>query len=263
MVINLNLGGLKRALRGLLYVKKVKVVDGKKTTVYKFSWRKTLKLWLAAQTLLFALFMLEEAFQQTTFGNFPLGDVHRYDIMAKNVKAQRVIMTMGKYVNYVVGWTNPVFFIAYYATFNLAEPAYVRSMEAVIADHKGDNTPPVISETVPVQTQSKVASKDLFLPPPKVQGAILYTEAKKWYGFRKTVIVAVTRVDTREKVAIAHTQGSFEIVAFPRQKAAYDSIKDLEGKWVVVTGAIGMYHSMYQIILDSPSQIIKTSPLLK
>lgn len=270
MQVNVKGESVKRgaieALRSIFFKEKVvRDYDAQGEEVeystYLFSPKKVFKaLFIIWATLGFSLFMLEEGFQTTMFACFPLQEVRRYDLLEKHVLTMEKIRKTGAILNRMFGWANPFFYPAYDAYFNYAAPAYIMSMNAVIEANGGENLAPI----VPAGAVAPLAKVNvaMFTPAPVVNGSIPIEEASKWVGWQKTVIVPVTSIDKREKVAIAKTPTNFTIIGFPSNMEIYSRFDDMHAKWVVIHGEIIKYESTYEIILNSWSQVSEMHDLL-
>ncbi len=270
MKIEIDAKKVKEKLLSPFMKTRYEVKGGKKVVVKNFStWRfltKVMATILAISGLTFGIFFVEEGDQKITFGNFPLADIGRVDILEQNLQDMRAVQKTGLFLNHLLGWANPFCFVGYNIYFGKATNAYLRSMEAVIAYKKQNTLPAVETQSSKQPTQDIGATPSLnvsqYLDPPEVAGAIDITKAGKWVGWNKVVMVPVTAVDKREKVAILKTPTPFSVVIFP-SSPLYEKATSFWNKWLAVQGEIKTYKGSPEMVLYGESQILKEAPLTK
>lgn len=266
MKFEISTAGALRGLRALFFEKRLRVNEqGEKKVVQKFSWGRFWKIWLAVG---FGLFIIEESFQTTMFSVWPLTDAGRFDLVANRIPVMRGMNTIGRVLNYTVGWTNPLMFVAYHQYFGpgKAGDQYIASLVA-ITESNGKKNLATVAPATPVQGVGNTPLPDVpnFGPKPAYPGAIDCTETGPLVGFTRTVIVPVTSVRhlTTKKggpMVICATPTNFTLVAW--DQAICDKADALREKWVVVSGELVAYEGTVEIILNSWSQVLQVSELL-
>lgn len=119
-----------------------------------------------------------------------------------------------------------------------------------MADAQKQEATTWVVNTSSITTQVSEAKTDLS------QQIILLSSQDLSIYVDKTVSVEVTVVDVRvlPKVAIASTDGTLMLVAFP-SSVVYEKIGDLKGQKITVTGKITLYEGAPEIIISNANQI--------
>jgi len=83
----------------------------------------------------FSLFILEESFQTIMFGTWPAQDANRWDIVLDGSDMMENVAHTMKWVNYSVGWIQPLAFISYGA-YQKSAFFYVEGLRAKAFAHE-------------------------------------------------------------------------------------------------------------------------------
>jgi len=287
--VEVNIGGLLKAIGRAVFCKKETVMDGnKKVTKYKFSLKKLFATIMAIWAVEgFSLFIIEEAGQMVMFSTFPLQDVGQYDMIRERADTMRVLSKLGRTVNGAIGWTNPLMMVAYNQTW-MAQDMYADSLDVLCGVNQGVaaavnvQAPASSGSTVKTQTTTTltpdfgplgdvIIGPPDFTAPPQVAGAIVLdraasmSEIAKWVGWGKTIIFPCTSISVAEKIVRAKSPFGFECIAFTKTGGpACEALKLVGNSWVAIQGEIEFYQQggTYEIILNSPDDIQGTWPLV-
>jgi putative Mn2+ efflux pump MntP len=193
----------------------------------------------------FSLFILEESCQTSGFAAFYAKEAGAWDIVATAADTTEIIGGVGTVINYAVGWVNPFLFFSYYQYFNRAVLIQVAGIRALVEDAQKQTNTTWVSATSTITPQTDLSQQITLL---SSQDMTVYVD--------KTVSVEVTVVDVEvlPKVAIASTDGTLILVAFP-SSVVYGKIADLKGQTITVTGKIVLYNNAPEIILDNMNQV--------
>jgi len=88
-------------------------------------------------TIMFGLFILEEAFQTTMFATWPAKDVKQWEIVYDGCKLMKSITVTLKVVNYTIGYIQPIAFIAY-RKFAQSADYYIKALRSEIFANRPD-----------------------------------------------------------------------------------------------------------------------------
>lgn len=194
----------------------------------------------------FSLFILEESCQTSGFAAFYAKEAGAWDIVATAADTTEIIGGVGTVINYAVGWVNPFLFFSYYQYFNRAVPIQVAGIRSLVADAQKQENTTWATATSTITPQTDLSQQITLL---SSQDMTVYVD--------KTISVEVTVVDVEvlPKVAIASTDGTLTLVAFPSNVAVYEKIGDLKGQKITVTGKITLYEGSPEIIISNTNQI--------
>jgi len=266
---------------------------------YKLSPSKAIKLFLVIAAgwvsfygtfVGFPTFVLEEGDQQLGIATMAIRGMGRYDLFDDIIAARRQLQEIATDLQHELGWMNPLAKPAWMAYFEVAVETNLRAMQMEYAVHGGAAVNPVywgqmIEEgeqiiTPPTAPQVYVGPPDETAPPiPGGECIVLNStdaliqairhyesqlEVPVWMQQEITLVVPVTRVETRDSINIGHTPfGVFQIIAWTSNLRASMRVWECRNSWVVVTGIIQYYEAggCYQIVVNEPARITQIVPL--
>ena len=273
MARKLTIEKVERVLVGALRILLFKKRETDEGVHYEFAPFKLLPVILFIWGLTFPVFFLEEADQKITFANFYLVDAGRWDLIADNLRQIERIRGQANFWNNSIGWTHPVSYQAYDSYFNIATPAYLRSMWAMVELHNGDNQGPVMSPWVEdggavPETPIALASWGNIAQPPEMEGAIHVEEAFRWAETEQEIQIIVPCLQfERSTTGSGGAQGAltthtnFKLLSWT--PSVIDEMAKLRGKWVIVSGEIVRWEMWNEIIIGSVKQILEVADLFE
>lgn len=255
-------------LRLLLFKKEIQE-DG--SALYRFAPFKLLPVVLFVWALTFPVFFLEEADQKVTFANFYLEDAGRWDLIAANLRSIEKIRASANFWNNLIGWVHPVSYRAYDAYFNIATPAYLRTMWAVVEQHNGSDQSPIMAPDIyegalVPEVPMTLYSWGNIADPPTMAGAIAVEDSFQWAETQQEIQVIVPCMEfSRSTTGSGGPQGeltthtNFKLISWTPSVIEY--MAELRGKWVVVSGEVVRYKSWNEIIVGSQKQFLAVTDL--
>jgi hypothetical protein len=272
---------------------KIKQGPRKLVTNYSFKasrpFTKILAIWMLVG---FSLFIVKESCDTVVWSTWPLQENSQYEMLHSRIVLLRTMLTVGKVINYSIGWTMPIFMVAYELNWQ-AQNAYADSL-TILCSINATVKPPVdvVGKSAPStawapdgkagatpttatpdygQLTGVVVGPPEFNSPPVVPGAIVLDEAAdmaeiaKWVGWGKTVIFPCTSTSIGASIVRAKSPFGFEAIAFTKSGGpACEALKSVGSLWVAVQGEIVFYQQggTYEIILNTPQDIQGTWPLV-